>query len=202
MLTERHIDNTPVAEFAVHPELRAADSELLMQFVQHRDEDAFSELVARHAPMVLGVCTQILRDRFEAEDVFQATFLILAQKAHKIKRSSSLSGWLHQVASRAAWRAFKQKPRHGDEMQDIESPESEQWLQIAEQEEQIALHEELNRLPAQYRDVLVLCYLEGKTRVEAADYRPAGANRPAARYIAMTFSGGISARMLWMLQKT
>ena len=155
----------------VEREVRAADGELLMQFVRHRDDDAFSELVARHASMVLGVCTQILRDRFEAEDVFQATFLILAQKAHKIKmqQASSLAGWLHTVASRAALRAAKQKPRCGDQMVNIESSESDQWLQIAQQEEQTTLHEELNRLPAPYRDALVLCYLEGKTQVEAAE---------------------------------
>src|SRR5207248_292090 len=76
----------------------AGDGELLRQFVARRDEAAFAALLARHGPLVLGVCRQLLGDVHDAEDAFQAVFLILAKRAASICRRESLSAWLHRVA--------------------------------------------------------------------------------------------------------
>lgn len=149
----------------------ATDNELLSQFIHDRRQEAFTELVDRHAAMVLAVCQRVLCDRHEAEDVFQATFLILARGARQIqrRRRASLAAWLHKVAYRAALRTAQAKHRKGKPLvDDAQSAECEQWLSIAQQEEQLMLHEELNKLPDLYRDAVVVCCLEGKSRSEAA----------------------------------
>src|SRR4051812_6147487 len=78
------------------------DHDLLERFVKHTDDAAFTALVERHGPMVLGVCRRALADRADAEDVCQATFLVLARKAARIRKGTALGGWLHRVASCAA----------------------------------------------------------------------------------------------------
>src|SRR5262245_25344800 len=80
------------------PSDNQSDRQLLEQFVADRDEDAFAALLKRHGPLVLGVCRQVLGDLHEAEDAFQATFLVLARKAKSIRRSESLGPWLYRVA--------------------------------------------------------------------------------------------------------
>src|SRR5438552_11633419 len=74
------------------------DSYLLTRFVDHRDEEAFAALLIRHGPLVRGVCRQILRDVHEADDAFQATFLVLARKARSIRQGQCLAAWLYRVA--------------------------------------------------------------------------------------------------------
>src|SRR6476619_964443 len=81
------------------------DAQLLERFIEQRDPGAFEALVARHGPMVLSVCCGILRDPNDAEDAFQATFLVMVKKAGSIRGSDTLGGWLHRVARRVAIQA-------------------------------------------------------------------------------------------------
>ncbi len=145
-----------------------SDQELLDRFVRERDEVAFAGLVERHGPMVLGVCRRALGDEHLAEDVFQATFLTLARNAATIRERSSLSGWLHGVALRlarkatvAAARARRKDARPASEPDGPAAGAS--WREVRQ-----ILDDELAKLPEQYRLPLVLCYLEGRSREEAA----------------------------------
>src|SRR5262245_12228655 len=150
------------------PNVRAlADGELLDRFCRYQDENAYTELVRRHGPMVLASCQRVLRHRQDAEDAFQAAFLILARKAHSIRKSQSVAGWLFQVARRLALRA-----RAGG-MRRRTLPLSEVAAEPAQADVGrdplwLPLDEELERLPEQYRSALVLCYLEGRSQAEAA----------------------------------
>ncbi len=144
-----------------------ADRELLDRFALHRDEAAFAELVRRHGPMVLATCWGVLRQQQDAEDAFQAAFLILARKAGPIRGRDSLGGWLYQVARRLALRARAsgalRRARLTELAEGLSAPRTERT-----QDALGALHEELERLPEQYRTPVVLCYLEGRTQAEAA----------------------------------
>ena len=86
-----------------------SDAQLLENFVNRRDEPSFEVLVWRHGAMVLAVCKRVLRDAHEAEDAFQATFLVLAKRAGSIRKAGSLAAWLHGVAYRTARRAQDRK---------------------------------------------------------------------------------------------
>jgi RNA polymerase sigma factor (sigma-70 family) len=143
-----------------------SDTVLLERFVTHRDEAAFTALVERHGPMVLGVCRRVLRNPHDAEDACQAAFLILARKADGIGRAGALGGWLHAVAFRVACRLRARRTRREaaeHPLTDSPAPSEPTW-----REARAALDEELQRLPEKWRTPLVLCYLEGKTRDEAA----------------------------------
>jgi RNA polymerase sigma factor (sigma-70 family) len=143
------------------------DNELLRRFLASRDENAFEALVWRHGPMVLALCRRILRDPQDAEDAFQAAFLVLVRKAASIARPELLGNWLYGVASRTARaaRAAAEKRR----VKEAEAVPREQPAQESPwQELQPFLDRELNRLPARYRIPLVLCHLEEKSRQEAA----------------------------------
>src|SRR5918993_4588254 len=87
----------------------APDAELLRRYTRARDPDAFAELVARHGPVVLGVCRRVLRPSPDVDDAFQAAFLVLARNARAVRDPARLPGWLHRVALRAARRALARR---------------------------------------------------------------------------------------------
>lgn len=151
------------------------DRQLLERFTAARDEAAFTHLLERHGPMVWGVCQRVLRDATDAEDAFQATFLVLARKASVVRWRESIGGWLHAVAQRVAWKARTTAARTAELAQRLEQreneamPDADPLKQAAGQELRTILDEELAHLPEKYRAPLVLCYLEGRTNEEAAD---------------------------------
>jgi RNA polymerase sigma factor (sigma-70 family) len=145
------------------------DAELLERFVTAREETAFASLVHRHGPLVLGVCRRALQDPHDAEDVFQATFLVFAKKAASIRKSRSLGSWLYGVAHRLALRARSDAARRRKhERARAEAPVAGPTPDVTWRELQAGLDEELANLPERYRAPLLLCYLEGKTQDEAA----------------------------------
>jgi RNA polymerase sigma factor (sigma-70 family) len=146
-----------------------SDCRLLEQFVRCRDEAAFAVLLARHGPMVLRVCRSILPEAHDAEDAFQATFLVLACGAARVRDQASVGGFLHGTACRVAARARAREARrrlHQREAARMRTEQGEEGRNPGSLE--AALHEELARLPDRYRQVLVLCYLEGKPHRQVA----------------------------------
>lgn len=145
------------------------DAELLRQFLDHNDESAFTELVRRHGPMVFAVCRSALRHEQDAEDCFQATFLVLARKAGTIRKHESVASWLHGVAFRVACNVRRKKQENRwDESREPEMRAADPLLDMTVRELQGVVSEELDRLPAAYRTPLVLCCLEGRSQSEAA----------------------------------
>jgi RNA polymerase sigma factor (sigma-70 family) len=145
------------------------DRRLLERLTASRDEAAFAELVRRHGPLVLGVCRRVLRDAHDAEDAFQATFLVLARKAASISKRASVGGWLYQVAYHAALKARADAAaRRRREQRAGRRPPADPLDELSGRELLAVLDEELSRLPERERAPLVLCYLEGRTRDEAA----------------------------------
>jgi RNA polymerase sigma factor (sigma-70 family) len=146
------------------------DQELLHNFTTDRDQAAFAILVQRHGPLVWGVCRRVLRQTQDAEDAFQATFLVLARKAGRIRWQPDVSNWLYAVAWRAAHKAKSEANRRcGREEQPQDTPAPEANGEGALLDIQPVLDEELNRLPLKYRAPVVLHYLEGKTYAQAAE---------------------------------
>src|SRR6516162_9346141 len=145
------------------------DGQLLARFLATRDEAAFAALVRRHGPMVLGVCRRVLRHTQDAEDAFQATFLVFARKAASIRKHESLGSWLHGVARHTAQRLKAKTARRTTyEHRLAGQPAGDSIDDLTWRELRGVLDEELHRLPEKYRSPLVLCYLEGKTQDEAA----------------------------------
>jgi RNA polymerase sigma factor (sigma-70 family) len=141
------------------------DRELVAEYVNRRDEVAFATLVRRHGPMVWSVCRRLL-GHHDAEDAFQATFLVFARKAAEITSRELLANWLYGVARQTALRAHatatRRKCRERQVSEMHEPPVTQPELPCD------LLDEELLRLPERYRAVIVLCDLEGHTRQEAA----------------------------------
>jgi RNA polymerase sigma factor (sigma-70 family) len=144
------------------------DRLLLDRFVTARDEAAFAEIVRRHGPMVLGVCRRLLRDAHEAEDAFQATFLVLVHKAGAIGRPESLAPWLHGVAYRVAARARHFAHLRAREREATAMPSGDPSVDLIWRDLREVLDQELGRMGHKYRDPLVLVYLERKTTEETA----------------------------------
>jgi RNA polymerase sigma factor (sigma-70 family) len=159
-----------------------SDAQLLDRFASRRDEAAeaaFEELVARHGPMVLRICRGVLHDAHDAEDAFQAVFLVLASRAGSIRRSGSVASWLFGVAQRVACRARRGAARRQRlnrivaERTSGSDPSGETDLDSA------PLHEEIDGLPERLRAPVVLCYLQGLTYAAAA--RQLGLSEVAVR---------------------
>jgi len=153
--------------------LGLSEAELLDRFVGGRDEAAFAALVDRHGPMVLGVCRRLLHDPHEAEDAFQAVFLVLARKAGGIGRKELVGNWLYGVSLKVATRARRlaaRRPKTGDVLDyDARRPSVPGPAEsVASNEAAARLHEEVARLPERYRAAVVACYFEGKSCEETA----------------------------------
>jgi RNA polymerase sigma factor (sigma-70 family) len=146
------------------------DGQLLECFVSRRDEAAFEALVRRHGPMVLGVCRRVVCHTQDAEDAFQATFLVLVRKAASISRSELLGNWLYGVAYRTALDARAGNlRRRSRERQVIPMPEPAVVEDGAlGRDLRRLLDQELNRLPEKYRVAVILCDLEGRSRRDVA----------------------------------
>jgi RNA polymerase sigma factor (sigma-70 family) len=142
------------------------DGDLVKRYVRRRDEAAFEALVRRHGPMVLGVCRRLLHDSHDAEDAFQAVFLVLVRKASSLRTPGTVGNWLYGVACRTALEAHKAAARRRAKEANVpprsQTPE-EDWADLRP-----VLDQELERLPEKQRAVIVLCDLEGKTRKAAA----------------------------------
>jgi RNA polymerase sigma factor (sigma-70 family) len=149
-------------------DLSQPDAQLLERFVRRRDEPAFAALVVRHGPMVLSVCRRLLRDTQEAEDAFQATFLVLARKAGGLRWHPPLGPWLYGVAYRVATRQRGRACRRQAREQAGADLDALPAAAPAPADDVAAVHEEVRRLPERYRAPVVLCYLQGKTNEEAA----------------------------------
>jgi RNA polymerase sigma-70 factor (ECF subfamily) len=165
---------------------RVSDAILLERFVRGREEAAFVALVHRHGPLVERVCRRILRNEHDVEDVFQATFFVLARRAAGIPWRDSVSGWLSAVAHRLAMHArsgvARQRgrettitalrgtgPANGDcRLPDQYHPLIDPATELERQDLRRVLDDELLQLPEKYRAPVVLCYLEGRTHEEAA----------------------------------
>jgi RNA polymerase sigma factor (sigma-70 family) len=155
---------------AVAPQARErSDEELLKAFAASRDESAFTAIVRRHGGLVLAVCRRALRHEQDAEDAFQATFLVLARDAARIRNGRSLASWLHGVSYRIAVKARqvtarrRAQPVVPDRVHAGPPADELGWREV-----QAALDEEIGRLPELYREPFVLCCLEGRSRAEAA----------------------------------
>jgi len=145
------------------------DGQLLECFLSQRDDAAFAALVRRHGPMVWGVCHRVLPKYHDAEDAFQATFLVLVRRGGSVQPREMVANWLYGVAYQTALKARavaarrKERERQVVQMPEPAAPGQEVWHDL-----QPLLDQELSRLPDKYRVPIVLCDLEGKTRKEAA----------------------------------
>ena len=145
------------------------DARLLELYICHRDELAFKALVQRHGPMVQAVCRGVVGDANDADDAFQATFLLLIRKAGSLWVRDSLGGWLHRVACRIAIQAKSDliRRRHRERRAASSAGAGNRDV-VPWDDAHIVLHQEIDRLPERFRQPIVLCYLEGMTYEHAA----------------------------------
>ncbi|QEG31726.1 ECF RNA polymerase sigma factor SigE [Gemmata obscuriglobus] len=142
----------------------ASDECLLTEFLTSRADDAFAAIVRRHGPMVTGVCRRALGNSADADDAFQAVWLVLLRKADAVRPRSRLGNFLHGVAVNVARRSRDARARRGTQSLTVEVPERE----AASGDLREALDAALSELPAVYRAAVIACDLEGHTRTEAA----------------------------------
>src|SRR5262245_920300 len=148
---------------------RTTDASLLERYVRRQDQEAFADLVRRHGPMVLAVCRRVLQHTQDAEDTFQATFLVLVRKAATLDQSQPLAGWLYTVAYQTALNARgSAAARRHREAQAMSRPIAKADEPGAAGELRLLLDAELSQLPDKYRLPVILCYLDGRTNEEAA----------------------------------
>jgi len=145
------------------------DTQLLSDFIERHDDASFAVLVRRHSPLVMGVCRRVARDRQDAEDAFQASFLVLVRRAASIARRELLANWLYRVAYKTAVKirtaTYKRRTRERQvtDMPERAMSQPSQWSDLMP-----FLDQELSRLPEKYRLPVILCDLEGKTQKKAA----------------------------------
>ena len=157
------------AERKERPATGATDRELLRRFARSSDEAAFEEILRRHGALVLGVCRRVLGNGCDVEDAFQATFLVLATRARKIRRSASLASWLHGVAYRIALKHAKKKYAAREEpLGEVVANEENPFELLSRRQDERVVDEELCALGEKYRRPLVLHYLEGRTNRDIA----------------------------------
>jgi len=148
----------------------ASDAALLQRFIDQCDETAFETLVWRHGPLVMGTCRRMLRDGHDAEDAFQATFLVLFRKAGSVRCRRSLGSWLFKVAYRVALRTRSRACGRQEQQQaQLDPPAPASAPDPLGADVRPILDEQLQRLPEKYRAPLVLHYLEGMTVAQVAE---------------------------------
>jgi RNA polymerase sigma factor (sigma-70 family) len=146
----------------------APDADLLTAYVAARDETAFEGLLRRHGPTVLGACRRVLGAGPDADDAFQATFLVLARKAGSVSPRGAVGGWLYGVAVKAALKVRTAEARRRTKEREATTMPRPADDPAAPTDDVTALNREIARLPDDLRAALVLCELEGKTRAAAA----------------------------------
>jgi RNA polymerase sigma factor (sigma-70 family) len=147
------------------------DARLLERYSAQRDESAFAVLVQRHGPMVMGVCRGMLDDSNDADDAFQATFLLLARKSSTLWVDDSIGGWLHRVACRIALQVKADQVRRREQERRAAALATARACATSPYDDTSAvIHQEIDRLPAQYRKPIVLCYLEEMSYEQAAGH--------------------------------
>jgi RNA polymerase sigma factor (sigma-70 family) len=160
----RHIQGLAAGRAGRH----RTDRQLLDDFAARREEGAFAVLVERHGPMVLRLCRRLLRHEQDAEDAFQATFLVLARHAASIRRREALASWLYGVAYRTALKARRGAARRRNHEARLRDRTPSVAASPAWDDVQTVLDEEIQRLPEAFRSAFVLCVLDGKTVPAAA----------------------------------
>ncbi len=150
--------------------MEPSDKQLLERFVAHQDEQAFEAIVQHYSSMIMGVCQRVIGNSHDAEDAFQATFLVLAEKASKLHTDQPIGNWLYRVAVQKAMniksKAYKkyEEPAGMEETVTTETNPNEAWTQLRP-----VLDEELACLPDKLRWPILLCYLQGRTYEDAAN---------------------------------
>src|SRR5258708_4889909 len=147
---------------------RLADGTLLDRFRRQRDEAAFEELLRRHGPMVRAVCRRMLGSTADAEDAFQATFLVLIRRANAVCRKAELANWLCAVAWRTARQALRRRTRLLQREQLVERMPEPAYVPDLPRDWLPLFDDALQRLPGKYREPVVLCELQGRSRADAA----------------------------------